>query len=121
MEPQTLFRNSVGLEYSSDTRKVVSSSLTGTTKLFIMEQIKIGEYKVGDDVLIFYGEDNPNNKEVQIRAIVDMEVVVLQDENQNYFLESVKYMNLLCRFGNLIRTTIKKQIQPQDFFHDPRI
>ena len=49
-----------------------------------MEQIKIGEYKVGDDVLIFYGEDNPNNKEVQIRAIIDMEVVVLQDENQNY-------------------------------------
>ena len=35
MEPQTLFRNSVGLEYSSDTRKVVSSSLTGTTKILI--------------------------------------------------------------------------------------
>lgn len=85
-----------------------------------MEQIKIGEYKVGDDVLIFYGEDNPNNKEVQIRAIVDMEAVVLQDKNQNYFLESVKYMNLLCKFGNLIRVTDKRVLQ-QDFFHDQRI
>lgn len=85
-----------------------------------MEQIKIGEYKVGDDVLIFYGEDNPNNKEVQIRAIVDMEAVVLLDKNQNYFLESVKYMNLLCKFGNLIRVTDKRELQ-QDFFHDQRI
>lgn len=75
-----------------------------------MEKIKIGEYKVGEDVLIFYGEDNSNNKEVQIRAIVDMEVVVLQDKNQNYFLESVKYMNLLCKFGNLIRVTDKIEL-----------
>lgn len=113
----TLFRNSVGLEYSSDTRKVVSSSLTGTTKIFIMEKVKIGEYKVGDDVLIFYGEDNPNNKEVQIRAIVDMEAIVLLDKNQNYFLESVKYMNLLCKFGNLIRITNEEQIEQQDFIN----
>ena len=85
-----------------------------------MEKVKIGDYKVGDDVLIFYGEDNPNNKEVQIRAIVDMEAVVLQDKNQNYFLESVKYMNLLCKFGNLIRVTDKTELQ-QDFFHDQGI
>jgi hypothetical protein len=70
-----------------------------------MEQIKIGDYKVGDDLIIDFGEDNPNNKEVQVRAIVDMEIVVLQDKNQNYFLNEVKYMNLLCKFGNLIRIT----------------
>ena len=70
-----------------------------------MEKVKIGEYKIGDDLIIDFGEDNPNNKEVQVRAIVDMEVVVMVDKNQNYFLENVKYMNLLCRFGNLIRIT----------------
>ncbi len=103
MEPQTLSRNSVGLEYSSDMRTVVSSSLTGTTKLFIMEKVKIGDYKVGDNLIIDFGEDNPNNKEVQVRGIVDMEVVILLDKNQNYLMETVKYMNLLCRFGNVIR------------------
>jgi hypothetical protein len=70
-----------------------------------MEKVKIGDYKVGDDLIIDFGEDNPNNKEVQVRAIVDMEIVVLQDKNQNYFLNEVKYMNLLCKFGNLIRIT----------------
>ena len=70
-----------------------------------MEKVKIGEYKVGDNLSIDFGENNPNNKEVQVRAIVDMEVVVMVDKNQNYFLENVKYMNLLCRFGNLIRIT----------------
>jgi|LakMenE01Jun11ns_1017448.scaffolds.fasta_scaffold9953671_4 hypothetical protein len=40
-----MFRNSVGLEYYADTVEVVSSSLTGTTKLFIMEGIlREGDY-----------------------------------------------------------------------------
>jgi hypothetical protein len=103
MEPQTLFRNSVGLEYYADIVEVVSSSLTGTTKIFIMEKVKIGEFKVGDNLIIDFGENNPNNKEVQVRAIIDMEVVILMDKNQNYLMETVKYMNLLCRFGNVIR------------------
>jgi hypothetical protein len=70
-----------------------------------MEKVKIGEYKVGDDLIIDFGENNPNNKEVQVRAIIDMEVVILLDNNQNYFLESVKYMNLLCKFGNIFKQT----------------
>jgi hypothetical protein len=68
-----------------------------------MEKVKIGEFKVGDNLIIDFGDDNPNNKEVQVRAIIDMEVVILMDKNQNYLMETVKYMNLLCRFGNVIR------------------
>lgn len=68
-----------------------------------MEKVKIGEFKVGDNLIIDFGEKNPNNKEVQVRAIIDMEVVILIDRNQNYLMETVKYMNLLCRFGNVIR------------------
>ena len=68
-----------------------------------MEKVKIGEFKVGDNLIIDFGDDNPNNKEVQVRAIVDMEVVILIDKNQNYLMETIKYMNLLCRFGNVIR------------------
>ena len=68
-----------------------------------MEKVKIGEFKVGDNLIIDFGEKNPNNKEVQVRAIIDMEVVILMDKNQNYLMETVKYMNLLCRFGNVIR------------------
>lgn len=68
-----------------------------------MERVKIGEFKVGDNLIIDFGENNPNNKEVQVRAIIDMEVVILIDKNQNYLMETVKYMNLLCRFGNVIR------------------
>lgn len=68
-----------------------------------MEKVKIGEFKVGDNLIIDFGENNPNNKEVQVRAIIDMEVVILVDKNQNYLMETVKYMNLLCRFGNVIR------------------
>jgi hypothetical protein len=68
-----------------------------------MEKVKIGEFKVGDNLIIDFGENNPNNKEVQVRAIIDMEVVILMDKNQNYLMETVKYMNLLCRFGNVIR------------------
>jgi len=67
-----------------------------------MEKVKIGEFKVGDNLIIDFGEKNPNNKEVQVRAIIDMEVVILMDKNQNYLMETVKYMNLLCRFGNVI-------------------
>ena len=68
-----------------------------------MEKVKIGEFKVGDNLIIDFGEKNPNNKEVQVRAIIDMEVVILIDKNQNYLMETIKYMNLLCRFGNVIR------------------
>jgi hypothetical protein len=68
-----------------------------------MEKVKIGEFKVGDNLIIDFGDDNPNNKEVQVRGIVDMEVVILLDKNQNYLMETVKYMNILCRFGNVIR------------------
>lgn len=68
-----------------------------------MEKVKIGEFVVGDNLIIDFGENNPNNKEVQVRAIIDMEVVILMDKNQNYLMETVKYMNLLCRFGNVIR------------------
>jgi len=68
-----------------------------------MEKVKIGEFKVGDNLIIDFGENNPNNKEVQVRAIIDMEVVILMDKNQNYLMETVKYMNLLCKFGNVIR------------------
>ena len=68
-----------------------------------MERVKIGEFKVGDNLIIDFGENNPNNKEVQVRAIIDMEVVILMDKNQNYLMETIKYMNLLCRFGNVIR------------------
>ena len=68
-----------------------------------MEKVRIGEYKIGDNLIIDFGEDNPNNKEVQVRGIVDMEVVILLDKNQNYLMETIKYMNILCRFGNVIR------------------
>ena len=68
-----------------------------------MEKVKIGDYKVGDNLIIDFGEDNPNNKEVQVRGIIDMEVVILLDKNQNYLMETIKYMNILCRFGNVIR------------------
>ena len=68
-----------------------------------MEKVKIGDYKVGDNLINDFGEDNPNNKEVQVRGIVDMEVVILLDKNQNYLMETIKYMNILCRFGNVIR------------------
>ena len=68
-----------------------------------MEKVKIGDYKVGDNLIIDFGEDNPNNKEVQVRGLVDMEVVILLDKNQNYLMETIKYMNILCRFGNVIR------------------
>lgn len=68
-----------------------------------MELVEIGDYKVGDNLIIDFGEDNPNNKKVQIRGIIDMEVVILLDKNQNYLMETIKYINLLCRFGNIIR------------------
>lgn len=85
-----------------------------------MDKVKIGEYKVGDNLIIDFGEDNPNNKEVQVRAIVDMEVVILLDKNEKYFLETVKYMNLLCRFGNVIRIKNGNKIETE-LVHDPRI
>ena len=85
-----------------------------------MEKVKIGDFKVGDNLFIDYGEDNPNNKEVQVRAIVDMEVVILLDKNQKYLMETVKYMNLLCRFGNVLRVTPTDK-QKSDLVHDPRI
>ena len=85
-----------------------------------MEKIKIGEYKVGDNLIIDFGENNPNNKEVQVRAIVDMEVAILLDKNQNYLMEKVKYMNLLCKFGNIIR--VKNDVMFEtELVHDPRI
>jgi hypothetical protein len=85
-----------------------------------MEKVKIGDFRVGDNLIIDFGEDNPNNKEVQVRAIVDMEVVILLDKNQKYLMETVKYMNLLCRFGNLIRikNVNKKETE---LVHDPRM
>lgn len=85
-----------------------------------MERVKIGEYKIGDNLIIDFGEYNPNNKEVQVRAIVDMEVVILLDKNQNYLMETVKYMNLLCRFGNLLKVKNDTKIETE-FVHDPRI
>jgi hypothetical protein len=85
-----------------------------------MERVKIGEYKIGDNLIIEFGENNPNNKEVQVRAIVDMEVVILLDKNQNYLMETVKYMNLLCRFGNVIREKNDVRFQTE-LIHDPRI
>jgi hypothetical protein len=85
-----------------------------------MERVKIGEYKVGDNLIIDFGENNPNNKEVQVRAIVDMEVVILLDKNQNYLMETIKYMNLLCKFGNIIR--VKNDVMFEtELVHDPRI
>ena len=60
-----------------------------------MELVEIGDYKVGDNLIIDFGEDNPNNKEVQVRGIIDMEVVILLDKNQNYLMETIKYINLL--------------------------
>ena len=85
-----------------------------------MEKVKIGEFKVGDNLIIDFGENNPNNKEVQVRAIIDMEVVILMDKNQNYLMETVKYMNLLCRFGNVLRVPPKTK-QKTDLVHNPRI
>ena len=57
-----------------------------------MEKVKIGDFKVGDNLFIDYGEDNPNNKEVQVRAIVDMEIVILLDVNQNYLLYNCPFL-----------------------------
>jgi hypothetical protein len=85
-----------------------------------MDKVKIGEYKVGDNLIIDFGENNPNNKEVQVRAIVDMEVAILLDKNQNYLMETVKYMNLLCKFGNIIQ--VKNDVMFEtELVHDPRI
>jgi hypothetical protein len=86
-----------------------------------MELVEIGDYKVGDNLIIDFGEKNPNNKEVQVRAIIDMEVVILIDKNQNYLMETIKYMNLLCKFGNITRVTKKGEIKFEDLVHDPRI
>ena len=86
-----------------------------------MELVEIGDYKVGDNLIIDFGENNPNNKQVQVRAIVDMEVVVMIDQDENYLMETIKYMNLLCKFGNIIRVTKKGERKFEDLVHDPRI
>lgn len=85
-----------------------------------MDKVKIGDFRVGDNLKIYYDENNPNNKDVQVRAIIDMEVVILLDNNQKYLMETVKYMNLLCRFGNIIR--VKNDVVFEtELVHDPRI
>ena len=66
-----------------------------------MEFVKIGEFKVGDNLRIFYGDNNPNNRDIQIRAIVDMEVVIYLDEKNNYHMEPIHYFNVLCRCNSL--------------------
>lgn len=70
-----------------------------------MEKVNIGEYNVGDKLSIIYDENNPNNKDIEIRAIVDMEVVVYIDNNNQYYIDTVKYFNLLCRYNNLFKVT----------------
>jgi hypothetical protein len=85
-----------------------------------MEFVKIGEFKVGDNLRIFYGDNNPNNRDIQIRAIVDMEVVIFIDNNQNYFIEKISYFNLLCKFGNLLRLKNVNRFET-DLIQDPRI
>ena len=85
-----------------------------------MDKVKIGDFRVGDNFKIYYDENNPNNNDVQVRAIIDMEVVILLDKNQKYLMETVKYMNLLCRFGNIIR--VKNDVVFEtELVHDPRI
>jgi hypothetical protein len=85
-----------------------------------MVNVKIGEFKVGDKLFIDYSEDNPNNKHIEIRAIVDMEVVIFIDNNQNYFIEKISYFNLLCKFGNLLRLKNVNRFET-DLIQDPRI
>lgn len=68
-----------------------------------MTNVKIGEFKVGDKLIIDYGDNNVNNKNIEIRSIVDMQIVVYIDESNNYKLETISYFNLLCRYGNLLR------------------
>ena len=70
-----------------------------------MEFVKIGEFKVGDNLRIFYGDNNPNNRDIQIRAIVDMEVVIYLDEKNNYHMEPIHYFNVLCRCNSLKKIT----------------
>ena len=70
-----------------------------------MVNVKIGEFKVGDKLFIDYSEDNPNNKHIEIRAIVDMEVVIYLDEKNNYHMEPIHYFNVLCRCNSLKKIT----------------
>lgn len=70
-----------------------------------MEFVKIGEFKVGDNLRIFYDDNNPNNRDIQIRAIVDMEVVIYLDEKNNYHMEPIHYFNVLCRCNSLKKIT----------------
>jgi len=73
-----------------------------------MTNVKIGEYQVGDQLYIDYSEDNPNNQYIEIRAIVDMEVVVFLDEKNNYKMETIHYFNVLCRCNSLKRINYEK-------------
>jgi hypothetical protein len=68
-----------------------------------MVNVKMGEFNVGDKLFIYYSENNPNNKYIEIRAIVDMEVVIYLDEKNNYHMEPIKYFNVLCRCCSLKR------------------
>jgi len=65
-----------------------------------MTNVKIGEYQVGDKLYIDYSEDNSNNQYIEIRSIVDMEVVIFLDEKNNYKMETIHYFNVLCKNGN---------------------
>jgi hypothetical protein len=47
----------------------------------------------------------PNNKHIEIRAIVDMEVVIYLDEKNNYHMEPIHYFNVLCRCNSLKKIT----------------
>ena len=70
-----------------------------------MEFVKIGEFKVGDNLRIFYDDNNPNNRDIQIRAIVDMKVVIYLDEKNSYHMEPIHYFNVLCRCNSLKKIT----------------
>ena len=59
-------------------------------------------FKKGNKLKIFFSDKHPNNGNLEVRAIVDREIVVARSLNTGrYSLETLTYLQLLKREGIL--------------------
>lgn len=67
-----------------------------------MKKAKIEDIKIGAKLKIYYNENNINNKNIEIRAIIDEENIVYKT-----WLKRKKYWNYVLIDNYMIRTLIK--------------
>lgn len=70
--------------------------------------------KVGDAWRIVYQPDNPNNRTIHIRAIIDGRMLVYMTHSPSrgwrYSIEPLGYFQMLWRDGNLKRSRSKASL-----------